>query len=617
MIWGLDTETDHDGKSAWIVQWVIAGKTGIYKGTCLRTLVLRLRALGRTHEKQYIYIHNLAYDLQFIKYGLWQLKQEFGATVEPIFRKRQPIQITVKVNNRVLVFRDSAKKWQGNLRSLGDALGYPKLENIDPDFKPGWSEYLDLDSDEDWKYVIRDAMICAKAGEFWHGSGFKRATTSGDAWRDMKSLIGKTVWDAKFPPLTHEEDDKLRDGYFGGINISRNKGYHEGSITHDDKVSMYPGVMLDKPLPVGSPIYMGSEFPKDTKLWVGKMTVKLDLKPGHIPWFSFKNGVDYCGEDIGYGDHIEHTKVWHVLTLTSVDWENLREDYDIQIMEGPGEFWAFCSETGLLKPYIDKWAAEKNKWKKIKKSDNPPPDAEANYQHSKRMLNAAYGRFALIPDGEKTELVEEDGLIDWKTEPEEAEPTAYLPYAMFVTAWARRELMDRVRKIVSRYGTDSILHCDTDSVIYLGEPYGEYGEAIGQWDMESRPSAIYEGGFKRYIEVFNDKPFWDEKKKTISRYNVTCAGVPQPKRADGLPYGMWIELLDDPSKIFGGELGHDSYTIGSHWLRTLYWEHNRDPGNVNTLKLIPREVPGGVILEGRTHEIDSDGMIIRLSRSSA
>ena len=224
------------------------------------------------------------------------------------------------------------------------------------------------------------------------------------------------------------------------------------------------------------------------------------------------------------------------------------------------------------------------------------------------MLNAAYGRFALIPDGSTTELVLEDGEPVWKTSEEKGEPTAYLPYAMFVTAWARRELMDRVRLVVDTYGVDSVLHCDTDSVIYLGEPIGGYGKELGMWDLESRPDGIYEGGFKRYIEVFTDR-------EGLECFNVTCAGVPQPKRADGLPYGMWIELLDDPERIFGGELGHESYTIKSEWLRSMYWEHNKDPGNVNTLKLLPRRVPGGVILEGHTHEIDSDGLALRLSRS--
>ena len=595
MIWGLDTETDHDGKTAWIVQWVITGQAGTYKGTDRRALTHRLRTLGRSREKQYIYIHNLKYDLEFIKYCIWDLVQEYGAEINPIFRNGQPVQVAVEVNNRTLIFRDSAKKWQGNLRSLGDALGVPKLENIDPEFHPGWSHLLNLDDEEAWRYVIRDAYICYRAGVFWHGQGFTRATTSGDAWHDMQVVRGRKYWDEQFPHLTREEDDALRDGYFGGINISRNKGYHVGPITHEDKVSMYPGVMLDKPLPVGPPQYMGAIHP-DSGLWVGKLRVKLHIKDGHIPWFTFKNGLDYCGEDLRYGEHVEDTKQWHILTLTSVDWENLALDYDIEVTEGPAEFWAFRSRVGLMKPYIDKWAAEKKRAKK----------GTAEREHAKRMLNAAYGRFALIPDGEHTELIMEDGDLRWHSEEEKGEPTAYLPYAMFTTAWARKELMDRVRLVTSERGIDAVLHCDTDSVIYKGEPVGGYGKEIGMWDLESQPDAIYEAGFKRYIEIFRDQEI---------PYNVTCAGVPQPKRADGLPYGMQIELLDCPSQIFAGILGHEHYKIQSHWLRQLYKDHGKDPDDVNTLKLLPRKVPGGVILEGHTHELDGDGLVLRLSRS--
>ena len=273
MIWGLDTETDNDGKTAWIVQWVITGRAGTYKGTDTRALMHRLRTLGRSREKQYIYIHNLSYDLEFLKYPIWDLIHEFGAEINPIFRNGKPVQVAVEVNGRTLIFRDSAKKWQGNLRSLREALNYPKLENIDPEFHPGWSKLLNLDSDEDWKYVIRDARICAKAGEFWHNGGFTRATTSGDAWHDMRAVRGRKFWDEQFPHLTREEDDALRDGYFGGINISRNKGWHNGPITHEDRVSMYPSIMkgcLEHPLPVGSPVYLGPIRPKEG-LWVGKM----------------------------------------------------------------------------------------------------------------------------------------------------------------------------------------------------------------------------------------------------------------------------------------------------------------------------------------------------------
>ena len=599
-IYGFDTETDNDGKTAWIAQWVLYGEK-IFTGTSRKALTQRFMKLARAHEKCYIYIHNLKYDLEFFKYCLWDMIEGFGWKIDPVFRNGSPVEIKMEgPKERLLIFRDSMKKWQGNLRSLGDAIGCPKLENIDPEFKPGWSTQLDLDSPDAWTYVTRDAEICYRAAKWWHEEKFTRPTTSGDAWHFAKSLKGKDWWDTRFPPLTSEEDAVLRRGYFGGINISLHQGHHTGTITHEDKISMFPGVMLDKPLPVGKPIDCGSEFPKDSELWVGQLTVKLSLKENHVAWFTFKEGLDYVGEDIEFGEHVIETHQWHVMTLTSVDWANLQMDYNIKILKGGAHFWTFASMTGIFKDYITYWGEKKKKAKK----------GSAEREHAKRMLNALYGRFALIPDKTTTTLELENGDLAWINHEEKGEPTAYLPYAMFITAWARRELMDRVRKVCDVYGEKSILHCDTDSVIYLGAPIGGYGSELGQWALESQPSEIYEGGFKRYIEVFNDRPGLDH-------LNVTCAGVPQPKRADSLPYGMWIELLDQPERIamsLKQELGNSAYSIKSGWLRDLYLNAGKNPDKVNTLKLLPRKVPGGVILEGHTHELD-DGLKIRLCMS--
>ncbi len=401
-IWGFDTETDHDGKKAWIAQWVLFGEDKIYRGTSRKALTQRFMGLpGR--EKHYIYIHNLKYDLEFFKYCLWDMVQAFGFRIDPIFRNGSPVQITLEGNGRTLIFRDSMKKWQGNLRSLGDAIGCPKLENIDPEFRAGWSSNLDLDSNDAWTYVTRDAEICFRAGKWWHDEKFTRPTTSGDAWHFARTLKGKEWWDARFPPLTAEEDAVLRQGYFGGINISLDQGHHVGAITHEDKVSMFPGVMLDKPLPIGHPIDCGCEFPKNCELWVGQLTVKLSLREDHIAWFTFKNGIDYIGEDIDFGEHVIETHQWHVMTLTSVDWANLQMDYKVKILKGGAHFWSFASMTGIFADYIHYWGEKKKAAKK----------GSAERDHAKRMLNSLYGRFALIPDKTTTTLELEDGDLSW------------------------------------------------------------------------------------------------------------------------------------------------------------------------------------------------------------
>lgn len=596
-VYGLDLETDNDGQRAWIVQWCIFGEQ-VYQGTSRDALRERLRKLGRTKEKIFIYIHNLKYDLEFFKYCLWELKNLYDAKIDPIFRTGSPIQVNVEVNGRMLIFRDSLKKWQGNLRSLGDAIGCPKLENSDPDFLPGWSRYVDFDDPKTWEYIRRDAEICYRAGQWWHEEGMRAATTSGDAWKYARTIKSKDWWESRFTPLTLEQDRIFRRGYFGGINISREQGHYAGEITHEDKVSMYPGVMLDKPLPVGAPIDCGCTFPKGSELWVGELRVKLKLKVGHIAWFSFKDAVDWIAEKLSASDHVERCRHWHDLLLTSVDWKNLELDYDIEIDHSYAHFWTFAWEIGSFKDYIEFWAKKKKTAQK----------GTAEREHAKRMLNALYGRFALIPEKTTTTLEEEDGDLTWKNCEEDGEPTAYLPYAMFITAWARWELMSRVRKVVEVHGEDSVLHSDTDSVIYLGTPIGGYGSDIGQWALESQPDEIYEGGFKRYIEIFHNR-------EGLRRFNVTCAGVPQQTDAQGCPKGMWLELLDKPDRILMQvELGSSHYKVKSEWLRKMLEEHGKDPDRVNTLKLLPRKVLGGVILEGHSHQLD-DGMRLRFCRS--
>ena len=78
---------------------------------------------------------------------------------------------------------------------------------------------------------------------------------------------------------------------------------------------------------------------------------------------------------------------------------------------------------------------------------------------------------------------------------------------------------------------------------------------------------------------------------------------------------MWVEIMDDPEIIATGAiLGSEDYRIKSKWLRDVYLAHGRDPDHVNTLKLLPRKVPGGIILEGHQHEL-SDNLRIRFNRA--
>lgn len=618
MIYGLDTETDFDSEKqvAFIVQWCIHNGKRAWTGRDLKSLKDRLLKMP-AKTKNYIYIHNLSYDLEFFKYALYEIAVENDGDINPVWRKGKPVSLTLRFNGKTLIFRDSLKKWQGNLKSLGEAIGLPKLEPPEEDFAEGWSTRIDMKDPKQWSYVKRDAEIVAVGMQLQHKMGASKATTSGDAWKSAHEIIndgynvrGQTKWDEWFPPLPYALDHELRPAFFGGINISRHRGETiTGPITHIDRVSMYPSVMYYDPLPFGPPIYIGEELPLPEDLYIMKLKIRFSIKKDHIPWMTFKNGIDCAIEGIKAGEVVEHCEQWHFMTLTSVDIETLHLDYDVEIdPDHPTETWIFKSRVGILRPYIDKWISVKKQAKK----------GSAEREHAKRMLNALYGRFSLIQETElcALEFDPEKDDLSWITQLSISENDAYLPYSAFATAWSRRALTDKIREIVDVYGPDCIIHCDTDSVIYKGEPVGETGSELGQWGIEHSYKMIHEGGPKRYCGVL------DMSQNSCDCFSIACAGVPQPEtkivengKTVRIPSGMWVELLDNPPMIADNAiLGNEHYKIKSKWLRELYLAHGKDPDDVDTTKLIGKKVQGGIIFDKREHEL-SDNIRFRFNRA--
>lgn len=604
-VFGLDLETDHnDLDEAWIVMGALSDgtKERLFRDLAgCRDLFLEMLEAGQT---SYVYVHNLSYDWEFVKYAVWNLMEHEGCTLRLMRRNGRIITATVKHpdGQGVIQFRDSSAKMPGHLYALAKTVGMEKLEGFD--FYPGWSEHIDLDDPKTWEYVRMDARIVAVAMRSMHRQGFTKSTSSGDCWADAKRMIrhsrGKHYWEGTFPSLSLQLDTALRKAYRGGINISQHRGENRGLITHEDVNSMYPTVMMYDPLPYGVPFVTECCPENDETLYIVKCRIRFSLREGMLPWFTFGNHLDSDIEGLGPTDPVERCDHFHDMTLTNVDLSLLNEFYEIELDDSvPPLYWCWAPSVGIFKEYIDKWT-------EVKKASKGK-DA-LMYAKAKLMLNGLYGRFALNPDGERTELqydASEDDLV-YVTSSEVAEDMdAYLPYAVFITAWSRARLLHEVLLA----GCENVIHCDTDSVIHYGGCMdgADYGKELGQWDVEAMPSCIYEGGFKRYIEVLKEPV---EHEHDLS---VACAGVPQ--RLDhahgGVPIGMWVELLDDPQLITTQhELGQKHYAIRSEWLRKRYEENGLDPDDVNTMKLIPKRVRGGIILEERKHKL-CDGMTSR------
>lgn len=628
-VYGADFETDNDGVRAWIVQWSISNGTKEFHGSDLTGWMEFLKDLWsqKSHTRLYIYFHNLKYDLQFFKSELESFCEKHQLELQITMRRGNPIQIKLKetecsLHANSIIFRDSMKKQPGNLKSLAKSIGMKKLESPRDGFLPGWSRDLDYsEGSSDWTYIDNDARIVAVAMRHLHREGFRKATASGDTWHQAQEWLRKKrpkskqkfttnyKWDEYFPHIDLELDMFWRHGYNGGLNISLHQGVNIATpdlpIVHEDVHNMYGGKMDQSPLPVGLPVISDVPPTIPGMLYIAHVMIKLNLKEGMFPWFQFKNGYDSQLEGLKQGEPVIYTQEFHELILTNVDLDLLSEWYNIEYdQDWAPKYWIFKSKTGVFTDYLDYWTEKKETAAK----------GSLEYVTSKLMINSLYGRFALAPETEIIHLEYEDETELWKWESEPGineNNDAYLPFAMFVTAWARRTLLDNCRAV----GCGNVIHCDTDSVIHYGEavesPKSVHGEHRGTWGIESRPTMIYEGGYKRYIEIFSE----DGEIHSMKDIGMAAAGVPQQLDDHGCPIGMWVELLDDPLRITmtGCTLGHADYCIKSQWLRDLYLKSGRNPDCVNTMKLIPENVPGGVILRERQHTLN-DNMIYRLRR---
>lgn len=620
IIVGADTETDHDDSHAWICQWAVVkmnpwntaskkikqNRSEYFEkhGYTLETLTAVFDSFLMDDDKKYlIYFHNLKYDMQFFREYLHDLQERYSIETEDgkpdcrlIIRDGKPI--ILQFHN--IEFRDSANKMPAGttVRQMGDMIGIPKLESPRGNFDAGWSETL---TDDDFQYVIHDALIVATMMKKMHSLDRTHATSSGDAWASMKAIYNKHhnmngygQFKKHFPTLPHGVDAWLREGYSGGINLSNHRGYNEGTITHEDVNSMYPTVMMYDLLPYGKPKKVQVDELEDYDLWVIKAPMRFKLKPGMLPFFRFKRKVDAMLEGLNKtSDPVVSMDSFHILTLTNVDLANYSRFYDITIGK-EAEYVAFNSEIGANKEYIEHWYKVKSE----------APKNSVERLAAKLMLNSAYGRYGMSDREQESSFEFDEELGDYnlkQTETVSEEVPGYLPYAMFVTSQARRRLLDNVYAI----GCENVIHCDTDSVIHYGPPSSlGHTDALGDWGIESCPKAIYEGGVKRYIEILDEV-------ETIKDVSMACAGVPQRSK-DGYPYGMWIELLDDPTRIYadGTELGDPHYHVKTSWLRKQFINAGSNPDDVNTMRLIPKKVRGGVILTETTFKLH-DMMRIR------
>lgn len=636
LILGFDIESDwrSDLSRTWIAQWCIASPyrgssrdrgVTLSSGNLIKTppdglfvgsgdeasmyqtqhdIVDHLEAISRGHKSTIVAVHNLNFDLRFL---LNAIEQRFEQTDDRkasdgyniTYRNSKIISASLYINGRRIAFHDTSLLHPGtSVASLGTLIGAPKLTS--PPFFAGWSRFY-----QGYEYVKQDAEIVRRVRTMDYKEGMKQATASSYAWKALKRSVNERHCDRfaeHFPVLETSFDALSRMCYVGGFNFSGNPGKHLGKVYHVDINSSYPDKYRNYPLPFGHP--GTSPTMPEYGYWEGVVYARLKVKEGCVAWYTPKRLTDLAAENLErddrgidnlpVGEGITETLTTIPLTVNSIDWQTLNEDYELHDITHGDVFLRYKTKTGLLRDYCDHLMGEKERLKKAIHNDPGNSLLKIQYEQVKYKLNMPSGRFGLRRETDTATIIE--GQI--KTEPAEDVTDSYVPFISAICAYGRQQVIRALRSVPPelRY------HVDTDSVIAGAMPEVEVSPELGKWDLEVY-DGIYEGGMKKYIEVQGE------------RLKLVCAGVPK-RTVDGVPVGMQVELLDDPDRIYDPTtLGQEQYRIKSDWLRSLYEDAHMDPDDVDTRKLLPKRVEGGVILVPGTYDLHKGtGYSVKIGR---
>lgn len=497
-----------------------------------------------------LYFHNLAFDCVFIFDYILNAGMEWTDARTPgqgqfttlISDMNQVYSLELCLPGGVVTIWDSLKLIPLSIANAAKAFGLPESKG-ELDYKAYRSPDHVL-TEREIDYIRRDVQIDAMALQQMFDSGMEKMTIGACALSEYKGLVGNAKRFRKvFPLLTKEEDEVIRKAYKGGWVYAnpRYAGQTMGEGISYDVNSLYPSVMAScdgELLPFGRPVpFTGRPEPDELyRLWIARIRCRFRVKPDHLPCIQIKGNLSFLPTE-----YIEDSGEEVYMTITSVDYDLIRQQYDLEVTEWVDGYYFKASRT-LFRGYVSEWIRQKN--------EASVEGNKGKRQIAKLMLNSLYGKFATrLEVRSRMPYLDEHGIVRYKDmEPEDKEGV-YLPVGCFVTAWARYKTVRTAQSLGDRF-----LYSDTDSVKVLGleAPKMRIDDVrLGWWKDE--------GHFHRF-KALRAKTYMAEYEGEDGPYNeVHVAGM--PARC------------------------HDQVTF-----------ENFEIGATYTGKLYRKNVPGGVVL---------------------
>lgn len=522
-----------------------------------------------------------------------------------ISKMGQWYEIVIKTENNVITIRDSLK-----------LLPFP-LKKIAKDFKTKHKK-LDMEytglrypdcpiSDDERAYILNDIYVLKEALEFMSEQNHLKMTIGACCMDEFIRGYGKQDAKAMFPNL-YEIDidgtygaktagDYIHNAYRGGwcyvVPEKRNIVYGNG-VTADVN-SLYPSVMHSESgnrYPVGTPTFIDCKklAESDVEFWLRQLEqqnekffyvrfkTRFYIKDGYLPFIQIKNTFRFLEtESLKTSDYIDSDgKAWCeywksnedgtkelvdtavTLTMTMYDFRLFKKHYNLVNFELL-DMCYFNTDIGIFDRYIDKY-------KEIKMNSTGAMRALA-----KLFLNNLYGKMATSTDSSfKYPGLKPDGAVGLCDVEEHEKEPGYIAIGAAITSYARCFTITAAQ--ANYYGEyePGFIYADTDSIHCNIPPDSVRGIKVDNsafccWKLESYWDKAIFVRQKTYIEHVTHE---DGEPVTQPYYNVKCAGMPKECK---IVFSTGLDSGDNSLKDFKTGL--------------------QIPG-----KLIPRRIPGGVLL---------------------
>lgn len=538
--------------------------------------------------------------------------------------------IIVKINDHFIEFRDSLKLLPFSVREIGDSFG-TKHHKLDMEYKGFRYPGCEITQQEQ-AYIANDVLVVKEALEIVFLQGHKKLTIGSCCLDEYRKIIGYFMYKDLFPDLYKIEIDEkiygyknageyIRKSYRGGwcyyVKGKENKLHYNG-VTADVN-SLYPSVMSSESgsvYPVGEPTfwsgnYIPFEARGSNKYFFVRVRTRFYLREGFLPFIQIKNNLLYKAtemletSDIFDGSTGEYFPYYYgtdgqlkeatvEMTLTCTDFQLIQEHYDLvhfEILDG----CYFKARKGIFDKYIDKY-------RKIKMESEGAVRTLA-----KLFLNNLYGKMASSPDSSfKVASLKEDGSLTFRVVHQEDKKPGYIAVGSAITSYAREFTIRAAQHNYHGVDKPGFIYADTDS-IHCDLPASDlvgiktHKTAFCCWKIESSWDVALFVRQKTYIEheVAHDlkplpEPIWNvkcagmpERSKQLFIANITGFDITKKEDKDEEQVKFIDSLSDEEQKFFSKKLELEDFKIGL-----------KVPG-----KLLPKRIPGGVLLCETTYEM--------------